>query len=585
MNDLASAARHWGVEPGYHDIFGHWQDVPEATLRKLVAAVSQGRQEPYRAATPPVERAFQGDGARVWGLAVQLYAVRSRRNWGIGDFADLRGIIDIAAKAGASAVGVNPLHALFLDRPDMASPYGPNSRRFLNPLYIAVDEIEEFAGASAPFTGGLEALRQVDLVDYPRVAALKLAALRVAYEKFSSNASPQRAAAFKRFRREQGEALKRFACFEILRARQGGTPWWQWPPPWSNPDAAAIDRLQRSESHECGFVEFLQWTADQQLGLCRQAATDRKLGIGLYLDLAVGVDRAGADAWSNQNAVLAGFSIGAPPDEFNRTGQNWGLAPFNPHALPDHDFALMREQLASAMRHAGAVRLDHVLGLMRLYLIPNGAGGAEGAYVHYPFEQLLRVVADESNKHRCIFIGEDLGTVPDGFREIAAKWGVWSYRVMMFERGHDGEFKPPSDYPPDALAAFNTHDLPTFRGWITAHDLQAKRAIGLDPGENDEARRHSRDALRRILSGYAGPDGADHFAAAAGFLAATPARLVVVAIEDLLEGCDQINVPGTVREYPNWRRKLPVSLEQWTSQPVFEASVAAFDRAGRGAAR
>lgn len=296
--------------------------------------------------------------------------------------------------------------------------------------------------------------------------------------------------------------------------------------------------------------------------------------IGLYLDLAVGVDPSGADAWSNQQAVMSALSIGAPPDELNRAGQNWGLVPFNPHALPDDDFAVFRQLLAAAMRHAGAVRLDHVLGLMRLYLIPRGS--AEGAYVRYPFEQLLRVIAEESEKHRCIFIGEDLGTVPEGFRKTAARWGIWSYRVMMFERRNGGAFKAPEEYAADALATFGTHDLATFAGWMSGDDLRAKRAIGLVT-ESDEDRARERDALRGVLRSF----GGDDIASAARFLAATPSRLVAVSIEDLLGMADQVNIPGTVEQHPNWRRKLPVPLEEWESQSAFGQVAEAFRRAGR----
>jgi len=583
MDNSAQAARRWGVEPGYHDISGHWHAVPEPTLHRIVDALSKGRSEPAVLADPRhQQRAFQGDGSRVWGLAVQLYAVRSSRNWGIGDFGDLRTIVKIAADSGASVVGLNPLHALLLDRPDMASPYAPNSRLFLNPLYIAVDLVDGFSQDDPALADAIAAVRDSSLVDYRRVAQLKIAALGAAYDRFRSQRSEEQAADFERFRDERGDSLKRFACFEVLRARFRGTSWRDWPQPWSNPDQGAIDELRRTESRECKFFEFLQWVADRQLARCRREAEQRGLSIGLYLDLAVGVDPAGADAWANQKAVLAGLSIGAPPDDFNPSGQNWGLAPFNPHSLPDNDFAAMRQLLAAAMRHAGAVRLDHVLGLMRLFLVPDGASAAQGAYIRFPFEQLLRVVAEESIKHRCIFIGEDLGTVPEGFREISARWGVWTYRVMMFERRQNGEFKPPSEYPAEALATFNTHDLPSFRGWMSGKDLITKRAIGVDPGETGDARSRSQIELRRMLGPVAGDNGPDHFAAAAGFLAATPSRIVTVAIDDLLDVVEQVNVPGTIDQHPNWRRKLPVTLENWTEQPIFRAAVAAFDHAGRG---
>jgi 4-alpha-glucanotransferase len=575
--DLEALARRWGVEPGFHDVFGNWRVVPDEVLRQVIAALSAGNAEPAAMEPPPaITRAFQGDGRRLWGLAVQLYSVRSRRNHGIGDFRDLRDIVTIAARAGAAAIGLNPLHALFLDQPELASPYAPNSRLFLNPLYIALDELDWFRRGDIP---DAETVKRGDLVDYPAVSALKLAALRAAYGRFLSDISPEQRNDFDMFRDERGESLKRFACFEMLRARHAPLPWWQWPAPWSSPNDVEIETMHRAEREQCGFFEFLQWVADRQLAQCQRHASQKGMAIGLYLDLAVGAEPAGAGAWSNQQAVVASLSIGAPPDALNRAGQNWGLVPFNPHTLPAHDFAAFRQLLAATMRHAGAVRLDHVLGLMRLYLIPHGAG--EGAYVRYPFEQLLRVIAEESQKHRCIFIGEDLGTVPEGFRETVARWGVWSYRVMMFERRHDGAFKSPDEYPADALATFNTHDLATFSGWMSGHDLLAKRAIGLIT-ESDEDRARDGDALRTGLAGYA-ENGTDSIAAAARFLAASPSRLVAVSIEDVLGVADQVNIPGTTDQHPNWRRKLPIALEDWDKQPAFAEIAEAFRRAGRAA--
>jgi 4-alpha-glucanotransferase len=570
-SDLEALARRWGVEPGFHDVFGTWRVVPDDALRQVIAALSAGQPEPV-AIDPPrsASRAFQGDGCRLWGLSVQLYAVRSKRNLGIGDFRDLRDIVSLAARAGAAAVGLNPLHALFLDRPELASPYAPNSRSFLNPLYIAVDELDWFRRGDV---GDAARERREDLVDYWAVAALKLAALRAAYGRFQREAPPEQKDDFDSFCAERGESLKRFACFEVMRARNGPAPWWQWPMPWSRPTTTEIDAFHRSEREQCGFYEFMQWIADRQLAQCQRHATQAGMPIGLYLDLAVGVEPSGADAWSSQKEVMATLSIGAPPDELNRAGQNWGLVPFNPHALPEGDFAAFRELLAATMRNAGAVRLDHVLGLMRLYLIPHGAG--EGAYVRYPFEQLLRVIAEESRKHRCIFIGEDLGTVPEGFRETAARWGLWSYRVMMFERRHGGAFKSPEEYPADALATFGTHDLATFAGWMSGEDLRTKRAIGLAT-ESDDDRAREREALRAALK----PCG-EGIAAVARFLAQTPSRLVAMSIDDLLGVTDQVNLPGTVEQHANWRRKLPVPLEEWESQSAFTEVAEAFRRAGR----
>ena len=584
---MTDRARAWGVEDGYYDVFGNWHQVDGETLDRLVDRLSADRSAPSDLSAPVHGelRAFQGDAGPGWGIAIQLYSVRSARNWGIGDFTDLRDILEIAAHSGASAVGLNPLHALFLDRPEAASPYAPNSRLFLNPLYIDVTAIPEFEGIEDASIGeAVEALRASDLVDYRGVAALKERTLRLVYGRFLERGKKDRVARFENFRAQQGEKLTRFSCFEVLRRRFDRASWRQWPDPWKNPDSAALNDLRRRQDRECGFFEFLQWAADDQLAACRDRARELGLPIGLYLDLAVGVDPDGADAWSNQSAVLGDFSVGAPPDEFNPAGQDWGLAPFNPHALPDHDFAAFRELLAAAMRHAGAVRLDHVLGLMRLYLVPHGESASRGAYLRFPFEPLLRVIAEESNTYRCIFIGEDLGTVPEGFRETAARWGIWTYRVMMFERWGDGEFKRPHDYPHEALATFNTHDLPTFQGWISGHDLDAKRALGLDPGEDNDSRQRAREALGRALTGDPHGSGVS-LASACAYLAASPAKLVMVSVEDMLDVAEQVNIPGTIDQHPNWRRKLAVASESWTEGDTWKDVASAFERSGRSLRR
>lgn len=583
MND-AEQAQRWGIETGYHDVFGQWHPAPAQTVSRLLAAVSRGQAQPVNVAVSEQGglRAFQGDGARCWGLAVQLYAVRSARNWGIGDFSDLAEIVRIAARNGASAVGLNPLHVLFPEQPERASPYAPNSRLFLNPLFIDLESVLEFSATDkAALEADITESRAGDLVDYSRVAGLKMRALRTAYERFSAGATPARRDAFEAYRRAQGDLLLRFSCFEVLRRRFAPATWREWPAPWSRPDRDALEDFRRSEARECEFHEFVQWVAHEQLAHSKTIARECALPIGLYLDLAVGVDPQGADAWSNQNAILSDFSIGAPPDQFNPGGQDWGLAPFNPQALPDNDFYAIRTLLAATMRPAGAVRLDHVLSLMRLFLIPRGEGASQGTYLRFPFESLLQVIAQESNRYRCVFIGEDLGTVPEGFREIAGRWGIWSYRVMLFERHGAGEFNWSQDYPVEALAAFNTHDLPTFRGWMSGHDLNVKRAIGIDPGESDEERERSRSALRAALSRECSEYTSDDFAAVAAYLGATRSRLVIVAVEDLLDVADQVNIPATVDQHPNWRRKLPLPLEDWERHPTWRKTVHALRAAGR----
>lgn len=551
---------------------------------RLIAAISAGRERPNHvdtgASTP--QRAFQGDGQRLWGIVAQLYALRSRRNWGHGDFTDLSHLVALAAARGASAIGLNPLHALFPDRAEQASPYAPNSRLFLNPLYIDVEAIAEFPGvAAAGLAAEIAALRATDMVAYERVARAKLAALHLAHERFRNGASAQRRAAFTAYRHKHNDALLRFSCFEVLRQRFAPEPWPQWPAAWRNPDDGRLQAFRREQDADCEFHEFVQWVADSQLGACQEASRRLGMPIGLYTDLAVGIDRHGAGAWLQQDVVLADVSIGAPPDEFNPGGQDWGLAPFNPHALPAHDFAAKRRLMDVIMRHAGAVRLDHVLGLKRIFMIPSGASAADGTYVRFPFEQLLRVISEESNRLSSIVIGEDLGTVPDNFRETLAQWGLWGCRVMLFEREADGRFRPPESYPAEALATFNTHDMASFCGWLEGYDLRVKRAIGVDPGESDEARAKSQAALRDALARWAPSYAPDDIAAVAAFLGATPSRLAVIALDDVLGVRDQINVPGTVDQHPNWRRRLPVALEDMETHDGLERVARAFSQAGR----
>jgi 4-alpha-glucanotransferase len=529
---------------------------------RLTATSPEGERSEDATLLVAPERAYQGrDDAprRSWALAVQLYGVRSRRNWGHGDFTDLAGLIDLAAELGAAGIGLNPLHAVFDDRADEASPYSPNSRLFLNPLYVDVEAIPEFPGlAAAGLKREVEALRDRELIDYGRVAEVKMQAFALAYAVFRGQGNERRQREFERFRRQRGPELARFASFELLRRRLG-LPWWDWPAQWRRPDEETLDQLRASDGDAVAYREFVQWIADQQLGACRDKARRLGLPIGLYLDIAVGVRPDGFDAWSGQDFILPTAEIGAPPDPLNTQGQRWGLAGVDPVGLAKRECEPFRGLLRASMRYAGAVRLDHVMGLQRLYLIPNGMRGDQGAYIGFPFEALLAVVSQESVANRCIVIGEDLGTVPENFRETIADWGIWSYQVMLFERARDGGFVAPEHYRENALVTFATHDLPTFAGWTSHHDLVVKRALGLDPGETDDDRTAARAALGRALAARGLPRL--DFSSVTTFLAATPSRILVVTLEDALGVAEQVNVPGTIAEHPNWRRRLPVFLE------------------------
>ncbi|MBB4428142.1 4-alpha-glucanotransferase [Bradyrhizobium sp. CIR48] len=507
------------------------------------------------------ERAFGGDFDRGWLLATQLYSVRSDRNWGIGDFTDLADLVRLAKQLGADGVGLNPLHVLFDDHPADCSPYSPNSRLFLNPLYIDVEAIPEFSADLVPDAAATAArLRQGDRVPYTDMAALKWLGLRAAFDSFVTTASAARRKAFDAFRAARAPLLSRFACFEVLRHRFTA-PWWEWPVEWQQPDEAKCASLRNGpDKREVEFVEFVQWTADSQLHAAKELASQLGMRVGLYLDVAVGVQSNGFDAWNEQMAISRHLAVGAPPDVLNTIGQDWGLAGFNAGGLEAQSFVPFADMLAASMRHAGAIRLDHVLGLKRLYLVPRGFKPDNGAYVQMPFEALLGAVARESAAHKCIVIGEDLGTVPEGFREMMQDFGIWSYLVMMFERDDAGHFRNVDHYRPNALVTLNTHDLSTYAGWRSFSDLKMKRSLGLDPGENDQARWDALGRLDEILR-QNGIRANDLYSVLA-FLSRTPSRLLAVSMEDLLGVIDQPNIPGTIDEHPNWRQRLPVALDK-----------------------
>jgi len=520
------------------------------------------------------ERAFGGDFDRGWLLAVQLYSVRSNRNWGIGDFTDLADLVRLAKQLGADGVGLNPLHVLFDDHPADCSPYSPNSRLFLNPLYIDVAAIPEFAPDLVPDAAATAArLREGDRVPYADMAALKWLGLRAAFNSFVTSASEARRREFDAFRAARGPLLSRFACFEVLRHRFTA-PWWEWPVEWQKPDDATCAALRNgSDKRDVEFVEFVQWTADSQLHAAKELASQLGMPVGLYLDVAVGVQSNGFDAWNEQMAISRHLAVGAPPDVLNTVGQDWGLAGFNAGGLEAQSFAPFADMLAASMRHAGAIRLDHVLGLKRLYLVPRGFKPDNGAYVQMPFEALLAAVACESAAHKCIVIGEDLGTVPEGFRETMQDFGIWSYLVMMFERDDAGHFRNVDHYRPNALVTLNTHDLSTYAGWRSFSDLKMKLSLGIDPGESEQARWDALGRLDEILR-QNGINANDLYSVLA-FLSRTPSRLLAVSLEDLLGVIDQPNIPGTIDEHPNWRQRLPVTLDKIVSKVDLAALKAA----------
>ncbi len=583
-------ARWHGIPPGYTDAHGMRRRVPAASRRALLAALgvdpngaAPDTPAPERTLTAGAARCFVPEwleGAPAWGLFCQLYELRSGRNWGIGDFRDLADLAGIAGQAGADFLGVNPLHALFLAAPDRCSPFAPSHRSFLNPLYIAVDEVP---GAGAP--PDLTAARETDRVDYCRVGALKAAALREIFARapFADDAAR---ADHDDFVQERGSALYHHALFEALsgdRVRAGqGAGWHGWPEEYRSPQTAAVDAFAGRQGDDIAFHIWLQWIADRQLARAQKAARAAGMRIGLYLDLAVGAAPDGSSSWSGQT-MLRGVRVGAPPDLFQTGGQDWGLAAPSPEALEAQDFAPFRAMIRAQLAHAGALRVDHAMGLWQLFLIPDGVSAREGGYLRYPTRDMLRVLAEESHKARAIIVGEDLGSVPRGFRAVMAQARVLSYRLLYFEQTERG-FLPPRRYPESALACLSTHDLPTLADWWQGHDIAQRERFGLvDPetsaGHREDRQRERTDLVAALQKAgvldHAPANGADLppeiLCAAHLFMARTPSLLAVARLADLVGPQAATNIPGTSEEeYPNWQLRSPTAIEDLRANVTFQ---------------
>ena len=554
-----------------------------------------------------------GPGGRGWGVAVQLYSVRSASNWGMGDFGDLLRLVETMAAFGCDTVGLNPLHALFPDDPNHYGPYGPSNRVFLNILYLAVPELPEFADcaaaralvADASFQRRLAAARAAELIDHAAVAALKVPVLEQLYQTFRAThlgRSTERGRAFEKFRAEASEALHRQALFDALHEhfyrQQGKWYWPDWPAEYRSPTAAGAVRFAAEHGERIGFFEWLQFAADAQLAAAAARARALGMELGLYRDLAVANHPGGAAAWSFPDVVLKSAGIGAPPDALGPQGQSWGLSPLSPLGLQETGYLHFIEGLRANMRSAGVIRIDHVMALLRLFWIAEGHSAAEGVYVRYPFTDLMRILALESQRSRCLVVGEDLGTVPEGFRPAMRALGVLSTRVLYFERGPDGGFIAPEHYETEAQVNAATHDLPTIRGFWQGLDIVWRDRIGLypDPARRDAdlaERRQDRERLVASLrhNGALGAhevptrdDGAtdELVVAVHRYLARTNGRLLMVQVEDLVGEIEQPNLPGTVAEHPNWRRKLALPLEQFATDPRVRAVAGAAGLNGRG---
>ena len=566
---------------GYHDVALSADDDEFARSRLIVA--------PEACYTPNEIK----EGKKIWGLSVQLYCVRSEKNWGIGDFSDLALLIEKAAGVGADFIGLNPIHALYPANPNACSPYGPSSRRWLNYLYIDVTAIDGYDDASVQavvssdeFKATLEHARNVEHVDYEAVAHVKLAALKAVFDVYDAKylrKSTKQNKAFKAFVEAGGESLDMLAVYDALQShlKAEGKDSWGWPvfpqeyKDYYNP---AVAKFKSANEQDVKFYLFLQWIAAQQLELASNKATDAGMTIGLYRDLAVGVSEGSAEIWGNKDLYCTGASVGAPPDILGPLGQNWGLPPMDPRKLYEQGYQPIIDLFASNMASSGSLRIDHVMALLRLWWVVKGDNAKDGGYVYYPVDDLLGILALESHRNQSLVIGEDLGTVPEEIRSKLADNGVYSYRVFFFEQAEDGGFFSPSHYPVQSMSTLTTHDMPTLIGYWHCLDLELGKEIGLYPTEEIlqtlfADRHENKQAILDTLHGHGSiGDNVGHDVNYTGMnrelnngmqvhMAGGSSALLSLQLEDWLEMDKPVNIPGTFDEYPNWRRKLTENIE------------------------
>ncbi|TKB02321.1 4-alpha-glucanotransferase [Alteromonas portus] len=566
---------------GYHDVALSADDDEFAHSRLIVA--------PEACYTPSEIK----EGKKIWGLSVQLYCVRSEKNWGIGDFTDLALLIEKAAGVGADFIGLNPIHALYPANPNACSPYGPSSRRWLNYLYIDVTAIDGYDDASVQtvvssdeFKATLEHARSVEHVDYEAVAHVKLAALKAVFDVYDVKylrKNTKQNKAFKAFVEAGGESLDMLAVYDALQShlKADGKESWGWPvfpqefKDYHNP---AVAKFKSANQHEVKFYLFLQWIAAQQLEAASNKATDAGMTIGLYRDLAVGVSEGSAEIWGNKDLYCTGASVGAPPDILGPLGQNWGLPPMDPRKLYEQAYQPIIDLFASNMASSGSLRIDHVMALLRLWWVVKGDHAKDGGYIYYPVDDLLGILALESHRNESLVIGEDLGTVPEEIRGKLADNGVYSYRVFFFEQAEDGGFFSPSHYPVQSMSTLTTHDMPTLIGYWHCLDLELGKEIGLYPTEEIlqtlYADRHeNKQSILDTLHGHGSiGDNVGRDVNHTGMnrelnngmqvhMAGGSSALLSLQLEDWLEMDKPVNIPGTFNEYPNWRRKLTENIE------------------------
>jgi 4-alpha-glucanotransferase len=586
---------------GYHDLEATLDTGLNAHMRIIVA--------PSTCFEPPII----ARGERVWGIAVQLYSLRSARNWGIGDFADLRELIRLAAPTGCQLIGLNPLHALAPANPSHISPYSPSNRLFLNVLYISVPDVPEFAECTAAqrrvaqkdFQATLAELRATTNVDYVRVAAAKFEILKLLYAQFRAahlERDTSRATVFREFVESKGDSLRLHATYDALdgHLRLQGPQYWgwpSWPEDYRDASSPTVTRFARERAEEVEYYLYLQWLAAEQLDSAQREARSRGMSIGLYGDVAVGANPAGSETWANRHLYLQGASVGAPPDALALKGQDWGIPPQDPNELRVQHYRPFVELMRNNMQYVAALRLDHVMTLYRLWWVPRGFQSKDGAYVHYPVNDLIAILALESQRNHCVVIGEDLGTVAEAMTQAMEHYRTYHYKVLLFEQEPDGRFKPPSAYVKGALATVTTHDLPTLRGWWEEHDLRLRDRLDLYPNEEFKQQAHTvrqserRNLLQALVDArlwhWHEDQPLPEYSAALSravhaFLGLSNANIALIQIEDLIGMTDPVNVPGTHTEHANWQRKVTQNTADILARQDVREILDGMHRARRG---
>ena len=542
-------------EPGYHHL--HLDD------RTMTVAVAPPRCFTVADAAP---------ARRLWGPAVQIPALRDERNTAFGDFVALARAATAFAEAGADLIGISPVHALFPADASRYSPYAPSSRLFLNILY-----------ADPGFVGHPVVHEDApNLINWAHAIPQRIAALRAAFDARTDAMRD----AVSRFAEQGGDELVRHARFDALHAhflKEGAHGWQDWPAPYHDPAGDAVAAFACEHADDVAFHLFCQWLADRGLAEAQAAAKEAGMALGLVADLAVGMDAGGSHAWSRPNDLLTGLSVGAPPDLLGPEGQNWGITGFSPLGLARSAFEPFVATIRAALRHAGGIRIDHAMGLRRLWVVPDGKSAADGAYLSYPVDDMLRILAIESRAAGGIVIGEDLGTVPDGFRPQLDRRHILGMRVMPFEA--DGaRLKPPASYTPAAAVMTGTHDLPTIAGWWRGRDIEVKEEAGVFAGSRDERARDRAGWWQSFVAAGvatgdqpARDDPAPVVTAALRFVGDTSCEAAVIPLEDLAGLVEQPNLPGTTTEHPNWRRRMPADTAAMLGDPATAANVAALE--------